>query len=526
MLIDSFELPTNQEIDATVCIVGAGAAGITLARVLGAAGLDVCLLESGGLEPEETVQDLHKGRNVGLPYFDLDACRLRYFGGTTNHWAGYCWRFRPEDFTVRDWLPHSGWPIDHNDVYRFDEQVHEILDIAPFDFSTSHWLETFGRPDFLIQEPDIGTEIVRFSPPTRFGPKYQAELTRSDRIKLYLNANVIEIETDATTQSVTRLAAQCLDGKRFSVRARAYILAAGGIENPRLLLASNRQAAAGLANGHDQVGRYFMDHPNLWSAAEIALSRENPDGGLYFTRFDAKDRYLTRARLSLPVETLERDGLLGTSFFLEPSYRSKGVESLKSLARSPADMDRHIPNIARDLDAVFDVLYKNATGAKDGPFDAEGDLVALDVRPSLEQAPNPDSRVRLGQTRDALGLPQVELDWRLTASDKRSLRRALEILGLAVGRSGLGRLKSKIEDSDDPDSWPADMEGSNHHIGTTRMSDAPQTGVVDRNCRVHGMENLYLAGSSVFTTSGANPPTYTIVALALRLAEHLRDRLD
>jgi choline dehydrogenase-like flavoprotein len=141
------------------------------------------------------------------------------------------------------------------------------------------------------------------------------------------------------------------------------------------------------------------------------------------------------------------------------------------------------------------------------------------VKNVAEQAPNPDSRVVLSRERDALDCPRVALCWRTSPLDKRTAHRAREIFGEELWRAGAGRLQSSLEGEGKP--WPARLRGARHHMGTTRMHSDPRRGVVDANCRVHGIANLYVAGSSVFPTSGAANPTLTIVALALRLAGHV-----
>jgi choline dehydrogenase-like flavoprotein len=275
------------------------------------------------------------------------------------------------------------------------------------------------------------------------------------------------------------------------VRAQLFVLATGGIENARLLLASNDVQAAGLGNGRDLVGRYFMEHPHLVAGA---LLRSSEQVSIDFYRAREAGQ-IQVAGLLVPSAALQRrEKLLAFGSFLSPSAELPPFES--ALSRLVTGMDR--PGEEPASRAFF---FMN----------------------ECEQAPNAASRVRLDEDRDALGVPRVKLEWRLSNLDRESLRRGHELLAHALGRAGLGRFQVMLDAEDL--SWPAGMTGGRHHMGTTRMHASPQHGVVDPDARVHGVANLYVAGSSVFPTSGASNPTLTIVALSLRLAERIREVL-
>ena len=530
MLIDTRQLPDGETINADVCIIGAGAAGISLALELAKARLNVCLLESGGAEFDAQVQDLYAGPNADSRYYDLDVARLRFLGGTTNHWTGWCRPFRADDFEARSWIPHSGWPITNDDIEPYLQKTHEILDLGPVDFTPSFWQselvqrEAFNKSDFIFSGQRLVTHIYQNSLPTRFKDKYFSALTNSEYIALYTNASIVEIETNEVGSAITRLQGAHFNGKKFFAQGKAYIVAAGGIENARLLLASGNSRLGGLGNAHGHVGRFFMVHLHVQKAAEIIVPESDLEAGYYFPKIDQKQTRLTRAIPALAMDLLQEERLLGVEFALTPVTVSPGLDSLNALSNSTDNLGEHIWNITRDFGNVVDAVYKRMRNTSTGPGDF-GDLVGMDVRAILEQAPNPDSRVVLAEEKDALGMRRIQLDWQLTSLEKRSLRRGLEILGMEIGRLGIGRLKTTVDVTENSNVWP-DITGVGfHHIGTTRMSKEPEDGVVDRNCRVHGTENLYVAGSSVFVTAGTNTPTYSIVAFALRLAEHLRTRL-
>jgi choline dehydrogenase-like flavoprotein len=517
VILDARQLPRDTVIDADVCIVGAGAAGITLAREFIGQPFKVCLIESGGLDFDEKTQSLYEGKLVGLPDHALDIARLRYFGGATNHWGGSSRPFDPQDFQVRPWIPYSGWPITRADLDTFYERAQHVIEIGDVTWDVaSHEDEipAFYRLPFMGRR--LAPAIWHKSPPTRFGRLYRDELIRAPNISTYLHANVTDIETNDAASVATRLRVACLDGNRFWVGAKLYVLALGAIENSRTLLLANKVQVAGLGNGHDLVGRFYMNHPQM-DAGLILLS--TPDD---LTATPASALGKTTAHLTLAEECVEKERISRFRGNLYPAdltgkwERGKGYRSLASIVRRlrnaelPHDFLTDVGNIIQDLDGlVMDLANKYRA------------MPGIVINTEYEQVPNPDSRVFLGPERDALGLNRVNLDWRLTSLDKYSLRRSMEIIGEELGRAGVGRLR--IDDwvlSDDLSSFPG--TGAWHHAGGTRMSADPKTGVVDKDCRMHGVANLYIAGGSVFPTGGIANPTLTIVALAIRLADHVK----
>ena len=522
MLIDARSLSKDHRIETEVCIVGAGAAGVTLAREFIGQPFRICLLESGGLELDRETQSLYQGERTGHPYFPLDMARLRYFGGSTNHWEGWCRPLDEIDFETREYLPYSGWPFDRSHLDPFYGRAQTICQLGPFVYDADAWKLDASPPLPFIGDRII-TTIYQFSPPTRFGKVYRDEIARAGNTTTFLYANVVDMETTETGQTVTRLRVACLDGNKFWVSAKLFILAAGGIENPRLLLLSNKVQSAGLGNQHDLVGRFFMEHPHLVSGLFLP-SHPASSTDLYRRPHNTEKKVSVLGALTLSAKALRREQLTNFSAILVPprswSQVSKGVASFKRLLSEfrrgsvPEDFVKHLKNVIVDLDDVAIASYRQF-------YKSEYPLATwLALENRSEQVPNPDSRVTLTAERDRLGKNRVRLDWRLSSSDKRSIRRGHEIIGEELGRAGLGRLRVVVDDNDSV--WDSTMVGGFHHMGTTRMHVDPQQGVVDANCRVHSMSNLFIAGSSVFPTSGYANPTLTIVALAVRLADHVK----
>ena len=510
MYTDAIDLPDHSRFEVDLAIIGSGPAGITLARAFANRSTQVCLIEAGGLAYDARVQSLYEGESAGIPY-PIAGNRMRLFGGSSNHWGGFCRPLDPIDFEKRDWVPFSGWPFGIEELMPYYEPASVLVEIAPGRFNDkTYWEHATGE---TIPDPVTGRMQLRythFSPPTRFGQRYGDDLKRAANVRVLYNANVTNIASLQEGRAVQQLDIRTLTGLSHSVRARIYVLATGGLENARTLLLSNKSVPAGLGNQHDLVGRFFMEHPHLSGFGEIVVADLRRRPRAFTRRVEADGRAATAA--FNPSEAFLRERRLLNATFLAGEAGPYYGYTRSDWAKAPLHMDM--------LRAARPFL---ADGS--GPVDsARPDLLGewLGLGCACEQVPNPDSRVTLAGERDLLGLPKIRLDWRLTEQDRRSVVEHMRSLAMEYGALGIGRMLLGVEDDGQ---WPAEVTGGAHHMGTTRMHDDPKQGVVDRNCRVHGVDNLYVAGSSVFTTGGAANPTLTVVALALRLADHLKTRL-
>lgn len=511
MILDARSLPPGTTIDADIVIVGGGAAGITIARELAGTAHRVVVLESGGFEFAAETQALYAGEVVDDRYDPLDATRLRYFGGSTNHWEGNCRPLDAIDFEPRPWVPHSGWPFRRDELVPYYRRAEVICETGPFDYDDSRWPGRGDDAPLAFDPRRVETGIYRRGPPTRFGQKYRDGLMRTENVVVYLQANVVEIEADAAARQVTGLRLATLAGTTFRVTGRRYVLACGAVENARLLLLSDRVQRGGLGNGNDLVGRFFTDHRLL---ASSRLAPSNPDVPVRAYDTDRQAYGI----LTLPADVQRREELLNLTVVLQAvGRRSAGVASLRSIADAvgrgdlPDDLGAHVANVAGDIDGVGRVLFRKLFGGR-------APVGFLNFHTRIEPAPNPDNRITLGAARDRFGLRQVRLDWRLGARELGSIRRAHELIGLEAGRAGIGRVQVDVSD----ETWLSRSIISGHHIGTLRMHADAKQGVVDADCRVHGIENLYVAGSAVFPTAGCSNPTLTLVALALRTVDRLK----
>ncbi len=524
MHIDARELPEGSLIEGDVCIVGAGAAGIAIALEWLQGPAKVILLEGGGFNLEADLQDLYRGDITGKPYYPMQAARLHYFGGTTGHWAGFCAPMDPIDFQRRGWVPHSGWPVTRKDLDPYYQRAHPIVELGPYQYDADYWE---GQDPEVIRLPyddgKVWTKMWQFSPPTRFGSRYRDGIVNAHNVHLYTYANVCDLEANEAVTEITGVQIRTPTGKQHRVQARYYILACGSIQNARLLLASNRQTATGLGNDHDQVGRYFMEHVEM-PVAELVLERPRP------LKMYLLDYGQTRSRgeLALTRATQRQRRLLNGTVSLTPG--GVGDKPRGTFQEFPAEVllqysDQPEPPTTSEPMPTTKAAAKPVVAAP--PSTAVSPYQVFKLACRHEQSPNPDSRVSLSAERDAMGVRRAALHWQLAPLDKRSIRRSCEILARETGRSGIGRLRLldwlTVEDDT---VWPEFLSGGWHHMGTTRMHTHPRQGVVDADSRVHGISNLYLAGASVFPTGGAANPTLTLIALSLRLSDHLQKRLN
>ena len=550
MIVDYLDASSPTDVEADLCIIGAGAAGIAIARSFIGTPLSVCLVEGGGLAGEEKSQALYQGASIGNPSFDPGVSRMRVFGGSCNLWGGGCITLSKHDLGERNWVPYSGWPLSYEDLEPYYARARAYCQIDAHDFSDGSFLGPLARAPLSFDAERLVNQIFARSP-ILFGAAYRAELDQADNITVLLHANLMELEATPDGASVNRARIGALGGRVGFVRARHYVLASGGIENARLLLLSNSVVPRGLGNRHDLVGRYFMDHP---SGSLGRVVTDTPDR---LTR--PYDRNLGKGpapvfpEIGLSDQAQRAHRLLSGRVHPFPVEAEvpKGIRALRDFraALRPQSRDENA-----QLEARLCAAMKNGPSATDDAIPARhgvgklalqvglgaGDIAKAFVRKLadksavksnhveligyFEQAPNPDSRITLDTEVDALGLRKTCVDWQLTALDKHTYRTAATLFGNELAQACGGRYEPAAWVGGSGEDMPK-VHGTAHHLGTTRMSNDPNQGVVDRHGRVHGVDNLHVAGSSVFPTGGWAFPTFTIVALSLRLAEDLRDLL-
>jgi choline dehydrogenase-like flavoprotein len=529
--LDTRNFHQTQRWDADVCIMGGGVAGITLANELSKKGISVILLEAGGDDHDPQVQKDAEASSVHYPYPDPSQSRLRRLGGTSNHWANNTSPLSPIDFEARDGLPESGWPITFETLSPYYEKAGVYCGVGSDGYDLQHWLKTF---DIQSTVPNGGTEGVRLAiakaslPPTQFYRAHGAILNRRAAVKVITYAQVTGVRFAPSSQRVEQVQVMGANGIYHTVDAQEVVMALGGLENARMLLHFNREANNALGNQHDVVGRYFMDHPTVRGAQLFTktpevfrlFSGEVPSDYRRFVLnfFELTERRLREHQLTnirMPLTKASRQQLSrGVSSFHLLKERLQGQPASGTILS-------HLTNVVMDLDIVADTVSRKVLHQP--LFESVDDFGGFEVPLMMEQTPHRDNRVVLSPEKDRFGIPKMSIEWQLHAADKKRLWRGLEVFAAEIGALGLGRVRSLADQ--ESRIFGNQIGFGHHHMGTTRMASIPEKGVVDAEQRVFGTANLSVAGCSVFSTGGHVPPTLTIVATSLRLAEIIHRRV-
>ncbi|MBS1735373.1 MAG: GMC family oxidoreductase [Bacteroidetes bacterium] len=535
MYINALKIEKNSAFHCSVCIIGAGVAGISIAIELMKRGVDVFILESGGKVPDNETRDLYRGENVGIPYSFSDGCRGRYIGGTSNYWGGWCAPMDEHDFEHRAWVNESGWPISKKELTPFYQKSHEILKLGPYDYNPAYWVNAINHPEverIVTNQDKVIDKISQFSPPAKMGLLYKNELEQKN-IRVFLYANVVNICCNENGNSITSVEVKTLKGNGFYIFASQFILATGGIENSRLLLLSDTVHKKGLGNDYDLLGRYFMDHPRM-VCGKVVLTKRWVRNRLYDVRYHYHSPVVSAfntsiaAQFALTRKVQEKEGLLNARTSLASIFygeTSKAAHALRNLNKACSKKGTEGFSTKQELFRVLGDPVNSITYSIAKYFKPRFLLKQVGFQIIIEQEPSPNSRITLSNEKDSLGMRRVKVNWQMGEKEKNTIDRNLEIISQQLQQSGVAEkiiLDEPLKNRD----WPAETQGTWHHMGTTRMHTSPRKGVVDENCKVHGIENLYVAGSSVFPTCGANFPTITLTALALRLSDYLTLKLN
>lgn len=550
MTLEALDLVGDSVLDTRICIVGAGAAGITLASELDGCGFQVLLLEAGGLKPDASIADHYRGTATS-PHPDPTQFRRAAFGGTTGIWGGRCVPFDPIDLQHREYIADSGWPIRYEELEEYYPKAMQYCDAGSFDFTVSGSLHA-PAPTISGSDgtgPDGATivmtdQIERYSLPTDFGRRYRQRIRASQNVTALLGARCLRLLRRAGDERIE--AAEIVDraDRRRRVRANVFVLAVGGIEVPRLLMLSDPDGV-GLGNRSDCVGRHYMCH------FENTCGRIVPHGAAVVFDFErTTDGVYCRRQLRFTPDALQRHCLLNTAFRLHfPSYsdatHGSSVMStiylaksmlipeyraiLATSAESPASPPlAHLRNVLTGLPPLIkfaaDWLFRIRLAHRKLPYtlvpNADG---TYPLEFNSEQTPQPTNRVTLTEEVDRHGLRRVHIAWRIGDADVDAACRAYVLLRDTLGRSGVCRLE--FDETRLRERIGRSQPLGGHHMGTARMAASERRGVVDENCGVFGVPNLYIASSAVFPTSSHANPTLTIVALAVRLAAHLQSQI-
>lgn len=551
MLIDARRLPAATLVEADVCVIGTGAAGTSAAHALQRAGRDVVLLEGGGLRFERAAQDTYRGvLDADSQHDPLELVRQKRLGGTTTQWGGRCAPLDEIDFERRPHVEHSGWPISRDDLLPYYRRAHEYCRLGAFEYDQCEALPDTGPLvlDGATSERISDTKLWRWSPPVDFGRAYRRQFAASRSLRLLYHANVTRLLRAEGGGAVERAVVATAPGRHLSVRARVFVLATGGLETARLLLASGGATTAGIGDEHGLVGRHYMIHP----VAEIGRVRFLAPVPAHARGYErTRDGVWSRRMLWITPPAQRELALRNTAFafwFPDPADPAHGDPLLSAfslvrmtMARTGLDwksqgvhrrygangaVGGHVANVARGLPQVARFARRWVAdrwlSEREVPsFMTAGGGGHLRLRFDAEQSPEPENRVVLTRQSDAFGVPRLEVRHRVSASDRASIARAFGVVRAELVRLGVAQVEGPAVDDELAHLRLGD---GTHQMGVARMADSPRRGVVDRDCRIHGALNVYVASSAVFPTSGCVGPTLTTVALALRVSDHILAR--
>jgi choline dehydrogenase-like flavoprotein len=550
MIRDANSIQNRSRLEADVCVVGGGPAGIALALTLSEQGHSVLLLESGQLQAHTPTQALYEGEVADEQLHSPPGkYRQRLLGGSTAIWGGRCMPFDPIDFETRAHIPHSGWPLSYDDLLPYYPRANALAEAGRFLYDADEALGPGTGP--LIAGFDsprvLSNGLERFSCPTHFGSRYAKRMALAPTLEVLTGANCTALRLQSGGQALREVEVRTLAGTQFTVAARNTVLAAGGLETARLLLASRDVAPQGVGNPHDVVGRYYMCH----IAGNVGtLTVHGPTRNVRHGYEISPEGVYCRRRLSVAAGEQKRLGLANAVARLhfpritDPGHRS-GVLSGLVLAQKMISYEyskrlkdggppsagvyaRHLMNVVTDpLDTTAFLAHWLARRTfSDRKFPSvilrnRTNRFSLEVHG--EQIPQAHSRVTLAGSVDALGIPRLKVDWRYSRADIDSLGASLDVMAEEFERSGKARFDYNRHTLEE-DLMRFGAYGG-HHIGTARMGLDPRTSVVDADCRVHSVRNLFVAGSAVFPTSSQANPTLTLIAMSLRLGDFLSRQL-
>jgi choline dehydrogenase-like flavoprotein len=522
---DLRNLPAGSIFNTDLCIVGGGPAGLTIATEFANSGRDVLVLESGGRHREDAFTDaLNEVENLGFPrQTDQRRVRSRVFGGASHNWSGRCAPLDEIDYQPRAWVPHSGWPVSAQEMAPFIERAANHLGLLPMDYDQSLLADLKLPQHFNGQD---GTELQsvfwQFSRQSsvnddyvRFGPRF-AKLS-ANNLRVLTHATVTNIGTNDDGSHVRELEIRSPEGTIHHARARYFILCGGGVDNPRILLASNRVDPRGVGNRRDLVGRYLNEHPRALLGTFEPSSVKAVQSEVHLFRHSSGVRM--QRGVSLTYEVQRREQLLNCAAWTTQHVAADDVwRALRSIGRNN-DPDRLALSrvVLRNADHLIAGLWNKFVRRRPLPRRmAQFNLDAI-----IEQAPNPDSRITLSSRKDTFGVPLPAIDWKIGEMERRTALYLAHAVNRGLASVGLPTavLVDWVRDWRPEDAVFMDPA---HPSGTTRMASSQASGVVDTEGKVFGVDNLYIAGSSVFPTSGHANPTLMIIALALRVADALR----
>ena len=519
MIQDGLTFSSQGNLEIPLCIIGSGPVGISIALSLEEKGIPSTILEAGDSSATKLFQDALAGQQVGITTDTLNTSRYRCIGGTSNYWHGESRPFNPSDFNARAWIPNSGWPISSEDLFPYWAQSARYLKLDP------KLIQNHDNPDFThkanigLNTPEFSTTISQINP-LNFRTSYYGHIAKSSNINLIHSAIATELTTNKAANAINGIEVNCINRGSMKITTPIVILACGGIENIRLLLNSKQDSACGLGNKLDVVGRYYMQHIHE-EVSELLLL---PKGKAVIEAFQTHKfgDSAIRANLLLDQKTCERESICNSVLMFNDYYQGENSPAFLQLRQFIGNIRRG--QVPEDFTDSVALIMANANKVLETQFRRSMKLDRV-ISKSLvgiygEHAPNPKSRVTLMSSKDKFGMPRISLDLKMQEIDRRSVLESQKALARFLGSNGLGRIKINADIQNN--SWPKFLKAGSHQLGGTRMHEDERFGVVNPDCEVYGTKNLFIAGSSLFPTSGTSPPTIAAITLGLRLADFIK----
>ncbi len=519
MILDFEDSNLPDQFDCDICVIGSGAAALSFLTRFYNTQTKIIVLEAGGEHITERNQELFKINTIDHPFPGSLEGRFRVFGGATMRWGGQALPMDSIDFEKRDWIAHSGWPIAKKELDPYYDKADHFLNLDVIGEYDENIFDLIKEKE-LPESADLNLRFSKWSPTPNVRELYRQKIQSSKNISLLQNANLTNLHLNENKKTLAQAEFRTYDGRQGKVKARKFVLACGGLENPRLLLTSNNQLEKGLGNHKDMVGRFLQDHPNARVATFQPLKRNTQ---AYFNYFlIAKTRYLPRLICSNEFQKQEQTVNVGASLlhFTKPEHP---FEKIKELYRKKVRGELKLKD-ASVLFSVMKHLPALTKTAKQYFIDKKIYTPDPDVKLNImmECNPEPHNRIQLSDEKDIFGMPKIQLHWTISDQVIHTFEKSLDLFKSYIDQSGLGILEK--EDFAKNKDWKGRINDATHHIGTTRMGVNDSEAVVDQNCKVFELDNLYIAGSSVFPTGSHSNPTLTIIALAMRLADHLSEK--
>lgn len=551
MIVSEFH-PTIPPAD--VLIVGTGPCGTTLAVELARKGVQVLLVDSGKAGFDSCQQALGDAEGCdGKVHAQMSLSTRRQLGGASIIWGGRCVPFDPVDLELRPFIAGAEWPITWDEVERYHEKTCQYFFCGRNVFDAqdlAHLEQKEIVPGFKVGD-FTSSALERWSLPTNFWKEYGKEIKTSPNIHLFEGVTVREIDFIEDGRRAVGILGTSSSGHEVSLRAAQVVIAAGGLETTRILFCSDKNHPGGAGNHSDKLGRYYMGHVS-GRLADVCFS--TPPNCTRFNFEKDLDGSYIRRRFALTREAQIREELPNFAawpvnpLFADPSH-GNGILSFAALAlASPfgkyfaSDAIRraliegytseravaHAWNICKDAPQTLAFMlsfgYRRFLPRRRLPgFFVRSKENRYPLQYHAEQVPNAESRVMLANIKDEIGMRRLKVEFKFAQQDVDGVLRSHELLDQQLRKDGVGYLAYHTENLAES-VWDQAMDGY-HQAGTTRMSANADEGVVDRDLRVHGINGLYVASSSIFPTSGQANSTFHAVALTLRLAEHLRHQV-